>query len=108
MPAFLHVPNDVVFDELGNDPCLLLGQLMHGPSMDGRVPVDIKGDGEYQDDARNKDDLKNQGSRSEGETHAQVSVLFFKKVNNDVDTPDGNHTDPDRPIGQSRRSERRT
>jgi hypothetical protein len=66
---------------------------MHGPFMEGRVPIDIKSDGEYQDDARNKDNLKNQGSRSEGETHTQISVLFFKKVNY-VNTPDGNRTDP--------------
>jgi len=107
MPAFLHVPNDIVFDELSNNPCLLLGQFMHGPFMEGRAPVDIKGDGKYQDGARNKDDLKNQRSRSEGEAHARISVPFFKKVNY-VATPDGNHTDPDHPMGQSRRSERRT
>jgi len=80
---------------------------MHGPFMEGRVPNDIKGHGEYQDDARNKDDLKNQGSRSKRETHSKISVLFFKKVNY-VDTLDGNHTDPDRSMGQSRHPERRT
>jgi hypothetical protein len=107
MPPFLHIPNDIFLDELSNDPRLLLGKLMYGPFVEGRVPKDIKGNGEYQDDARNKDDLKNQGSRSKRETHSKISVLFFKEVNY-VDTLDGNHTDPDHSLDQNRHPERKT
>jgi len=69
--------------------------------MEGRIQQDIQGDGEYQYDARNKYDLKDQRYRSKGETHSQISVLFFRARR--IDVPDGTGTASNRFIDRYRR-----
>jgi hypothetical protein len=47
-----------------------------------RIPPDIKGNGKNQDQAGDKDDLKEQGSMSKDETHGlpQTTLNRFSKI----------------------------